>query len=78
MALPRAAGSEFNYSLTADYYTDPAVFAAERERIFFRTWQRVGHGEQARAPGDVLQFRVRQSAAEVGSEPKCRELLDHG
>ena len=52
MALLQAAGSELNYSLTADYYTDPAVFAAERERIFFRTWQRVGHGEQARAPGD--------------------------
>ena len=51
MALSQAAGGELNYSLTADYYTDPAVFAAERERIFSRTWQRVGHGEQAPATG---------------------------
>lgn len=58
MALPREANGELCYSLTSDYYTDPAIFAAERERIFFRTWQRVGHGSQVAAPGDYFTCDV--------------------
>ena len=30
-------------ALDARYYTDPAIFALERERIFFRCWNFVGH-----------------------------------
>ena len=52
MAKSQKTNGGLGYSLTSDYYTDPAIFAAERERIFFRTWQRVGHAEQAKAPGD--------------------------
>ncbi len=58
MALPQEANGELSYSLTSNYYTDPAIFAAERERIFFRTWQRVGHGSQATAPGDYFTCDV--------------------
>src|SRR5258706_305241 len=31
---------------------DPAIFAAERERIFERCWLYVGHESEVRAPGD--------------------------
>ena len=48
MAKSQKTNGGLGYSLTSDYYTDPAIFAAERERIFFRPWQRVGHAEQSR------------------------------
>ncbi|TMH60292.1 MAG: Rieske (2Fe-2S) protein [Betaproteobacteria bacterium] len=35
---------------------DPAIFAAERERVFERCWLYVGHESEVRAPGD---FRTR-------------------
>ncbi|HSU77885.1 MAG TPA: Rieske (2Fe-2S) protein, partial [Burkholderiales bacterium] len=35
---------------------DPAIFAAERERIFEHCWLYVGHESEVRAPGD---FRTR-------------------
>ncbi len=54
MAELHKTNGGLSYSLTSDYYTEPAIFAAERERIFFRTWQRVGHAEQAKAPGDYF------------------------
>jgi choline monooxygenase len=31
------------WTLPAHLYTDPATFAAEKEKIFARTWQVVGH-----------------------------------
>ena len=52
MAKTHKTNGGLSYGLTSDYYTDPAIFAAERERIFFRTWQRVGHAEQAAEAGD--------------------------
>ena len=35
-------------------YTDPAVFAAEQERIFRRTWLYVGHESEVPNPGDFI------------------------
>ena len=29
--------------LPGHYYTDPAIFEAEKRKIFFRTWQCLGH-----------------------------------
>ncbi len=43
-------------------YTDPRVFAAEMERIFYRTWVFVGHESEVPAPNDY----VRKS---IGPEP---------
>ena len=43
-------------------YTDPGVFARERERIFARTWQPVGRRELLRQPGDFC-------TAELAGEP---------
>ena len=35
-----------------DVYTDPAVFAAELEQIWYRTWLLVGHESEIPNPGD--------------------------
>jgi choline monooxygenase len=39
------------WSIPAAFYTDPEVCARERERIFTRAWQVVGHREQLLKPG---------------------------
>ena len=35
-------------SLPASWYVDPALMDRERDRIFRRAWQYVGHAEQGR------------------------------
>jgi phenylpropionate dioxygenase-like ring-hydroxylating dioxygenase large terminal subunit len=35
-------------------YTDPAVFAEELEKIWYRTWIYVGHESEVAAPGDFV------------------------
>lgn len=45
-------------ALDAAYYTDPAIFAREKERLFFRTWQYAGHVSQIVAPGDYFTFQL--------------------
>ncbi|MBZ5679363.1 MAG: aromatic ring-hydroxylating dioxygenase subunit alpha [Acidobacteriia bacterium] len=42
------------WTLPAQLYTDAAVYAAENERIFSRTWQVVGHHSQVANPGDYF------------------------
>jgi choline monooxygenase len=42
------------WTLPSSLYTDPAVFIAEKEKIFARTWQVVGHASQAANPGDYF------------------------
>jgi choline monooxygenase len=42
------------WTLPSDLYTDPAVLAAEKVRIFARTWQVVGHRDQVAKPGDYF------------------------
>jgi fatty-acyl-CoA synthase len=39
-------------------YTDPAIFAAELERIWYRTWVYVGHVSEIPAPGDFVQKSI--------------------
>ena len=46
------------HALEAACYTDPAVFAREREAIFFRTWQFACHRSQVARPGDYVVFPV--------------------
>ena len=52
---PRAAPLT---GLAAQYFTDPAVFARARERIFFRAWQFACHASQTPAPGDYFAFSL--------------------
>jgi choline monooxygenase len=42
------------WTLPAHFYTDPSSLAAEKEKIFARTWQVVGHASQVQNPGDYF------------------------
>ena len=42
------------YTLPASWYTDPDVLARERDAIFARSWQYVGHAAEVATPGDAL------------------------
>jgi choline monooxygenase len=42
------------WTLPARLYTEPSVFAAEKEKVFARTWQVVGHATQVANPGDYF------------------------
>lgn len=46
----------------AAFYTDAAVLRAERERVFARSWQLVGHVDQLEAGGDFF-------TTSIGEEP---------
>lgn len=46
------------HSLDARYYTDPAIFEAERKGVLARTWQFAGHGSQLEYPGDYFAFEM--------------------
>ena len=46
------------WSLPAQYYTDIDVLAAEKEQIFRRSWQVVGHRDQVRNAGDYFTIEV--------------------
>lgn len=50
------------WTLPARLYTDQAVFADEKEKIFSRTWQVVGHASQVANAGDYF-------TAELVGEP---------
>src|SRR5581483_10425297 len=42
------------WTLPAALYTDAIIFAAEKARIFSRSWQVVGHASQVEKPGDYF------------------------
>ena len=42
------------WTLPSNLYTEPAAFAAEKENIFARSWQVVGHRQQVAAEGDYF------------------------
>jgi choline monooxygenase len=46
------------WSLPASFYSDPAIFPLEREKIFARTWQVVGHRNQVTNPGDYFTTKL--------------------
>jgi phenylpropionate dioxygenase-like ring-hydroxylating dioxygenase large terminal subunit len=52
------AALDQGYTLPATWYTDPAVYAAERQRIFRRCWQYVGLTEQVAQPGDFFTCQI--------------------
>jgi choline monooxygenase len=49
-------------TLPARWYTEPAFYATEQQKIFGATWQLVARIDQVSAPGDYLTF-------ELGGEP---------
>lgn len=46
------------WTLPARYYTDPAIFEREKERIFLRSWLYVGHESQVAEPGAFLTYDI--------------------
>jgi len=46
------------YGLPSRYYLMPEVFEAEKERIFYRSWQFACHLETVRKPGDYATCSV--------------------
>src|SRR6266404_7329796 len=46
------------WTLPARFYFDPEVFHRERESIFCRTWQVVGHSDQLANPGDYITTEI--------------------
>jgi phenylpropionate dioxygenase-like ring-hydroxylating dioxygenase large terminal subunit len=59
----RAAAGRFDEVIKPDrvhgsLYTDPAIFAAELERIWYRTWVYVGHASEIPAPDDFVQKSI--------------------
>jgi choline monooxygenase len=53
-----APSLERGYTLPAAWYTDPALLALEKHRIFARSWQYAGLCEQVAAPGSFLTARA--------------------
>lgn len=47
-----------SWTLPARYYTDPAIFEREKERIFLRSWLFVGHESQIAEPGGYLTYDI--------------------
>ena len=43
-------------SLDARYYTDPAIFAIEKQHLLASTWQFAGHVSQLEKSGDFFTF----------------------
>lgn len=46
------------FTLPGRYYSDPALFAVERERVFARGWVCVGRADQIAGPGDYALATV--------------------
>jgi choline monooxygenase len=49
---------ERGYTLTAEWYTDPAIYALEQQRIFRASWQYVELTNQVARPGDFVTATV--------------------
>ncbi len=46
------------WSLPAPYYVDPAIAAEEKDRIFGRSWQVIGHSDRVAKPGDYFTAQL--------------------
>ena len=44
--------------LPASHYIDPVAFETDKQKIFYRSWQRVGHVSEVAEPGAFLTFKV--------------------
>jgi Rieske 2Fe-2S family protein len=61
-------------ALPGAYYTDPAMFDADKRRIFGRSWMCVGHADAVQQPGRFLRTEVGDESVLVvcGRDGKIR------
>src|SRR5262245_46697675 len=59
-ALQRCQHQRYDraWSMPRSFYTDPAVLALERERLFLQEWVCVGRAEELPQVGDYLAFQI--------------------
>ncbi|MEZ5926322.1 MAG: aromatic ring-hydroxylating dioxygenase subunit alpha [Hyphomicrobiaceae bacterium] len=57
--------AERSYTLPARAYTDPAVFEAEKEAIFARSWWCAGHKSRLQKPGDYITTEIHEQSVLV-------------
>lgn len=58
LAAAATASYDAAWSMPKGFYTDPAVFAAEREHLFGRDWVCIGRTEEISKPGDAMAFKL--------------------
>jgi choline monooxygenase len=66
------------WTLPATVYVDPKIFATEKEKIFYRTWQVVGHASQLANPGDYFTTELAGEPllCVCGSDAKLRAFYN--
>lgn len=69
---------EKGFTLPGSWYTDPAIYAAERRRIFRSSWQYVGLVEQVAHPGDFFTAEIDQVPVVVvcGQDGQIRAFVN--
>ena len=55
---PITGEARTSFTLSSEYYTDPAVYEREKEAIFYCTWQYVAHRSAFTEPGDYATLRI--------------------
>ena len=65
-------------ALPNHFYTDPAVYEMEKDKLFYRTWQYVGHVSKLQNPGDYLTARIADQSILVsrGKEGELRAFYN--
>ncbi len=55
---PLTSHPEESFTLPSYLYTDPAVYEIEKKRIFYKTWQYVGHKSLFKENGDYVTVQI--------------------
>ena len=49
-----------SFTLPARFYTDPAIYEAEKAAIFYKSWWCAGHKSQIARPGSYLTTEIHE------------------
>ena len=55
---PLSDRAETSFTLPSDYYLDEAIFELEKQQIFYRSWQYVGHQSMLTNIGDYITLQI--------------------
>ena len=58
MEQPLTNEPRTSFTLSSEYYTDPAIYEREKEAIFYRTWQYIAHRSAFQEAGDYVTLRI--------------------